>query len=120
MARATVTFDFSEFDQAARDITRYITSDLAEAAHREFVKQTPKQSGNARRKTQLVRGRTRWDIVANYDYAQVLDQGLYPKFPKSGTGKTSGGYSTQAPQGMSKPTSEYLETELQRRFRRYQ
>lgn len=33
-------------------------------------------------------------------YALVLENGGYPNPPKSGTGKTSGGYSIQAPQGM--------------------
>lgn len=33
-------------------------------------------------------------------YAQVLEYGLYPNPPKNPTGKTVGGYSTQAPQGM--------------------
>jgi hypothetical protein len=33
-------------------------------------------------------------------YAQVLEYGGYPNPPKSPTGKTVGGYSTQAPRGM--------------------
>lgn len=33
-------------------------------------------------------------------YAVVLEYGLYPNPPKTPTGKTVGGYSTQAPQGM--------------------
>jgi hypothetical protein len=35
-------------------------------------------------------------------YAQVLEYGGYPNPPKHPTGKTKGGYSTQAPQGMAR------------------
>ena len=49
---------------------------------------TPKLSGNARRNTKLSGDR----ILAQYPYAQRLDQG----------------YSKQAPDGMSTPTTEYI------------
>jgi len=54
----------------------------------EFVKLTPKRTGNARSKTSLQNE----TIVANYDYARKLDKG----------------YSKQAPQGMSKPLYQWL------------
>jgi hypothetical protein len=54
------------------------------AAEQQFVKLTPIDTGNARRKTSL---NTRQVIEANYPYAQRLDQG----------------WSKQAPQGMTKP-----------------
>jgi hypothetical protein len=57
-----------------------------------WVKTTPKRSGNARRRTKLV-GDT---IQARYPYAQRLDEGL----------------SKQAPEGMSKPTEEFIERRL--------
>lgn len=49
---------------------------------------TPKRSGNAKRKT-ILQGNT---IRARYPYAQRLDEG----------------WSKKAPQGMYKPTLEYL------------
>lgn len=57
-------------------------------AYTEFVSDTPIRSGNARRKTRL-QGKT---INANYPYAKRLDEG----------------YSQQAPEGMSKPTEDFI------------
>ena len=48
---------------------------------------------------QLKVGDTAW-ISNNLPYAPVLEYGLYPNPPKSGTGKTVDGFSTQAPAGM--------------------
>lgn len=53
-----------------------------------WVKNTPVDTGNARRKTKLSQN----TIVANYKYAVPLDQGR----------------SRQAPQGMDKPTWEWF------------
>jgi hypothetical protein len=53
-----------------------------------WVKITPIDTGNAKSKTRLV-GNT---IRADYNYAAVLDRG----------------YSKQAPQGMSKPTDQFI------------
>jgi hypothetical protein len=39
-------------------------------------------------------------ISNSLPYARVLEYGLYPNPPKNPTGKTAGGYSIQAPQGM--------------------
>ena len=57
-------------------------------AYTEFVSDTPIRSGNARRKTRL-QGKT---INANYPYAKRLDEG----------------YSQQAPEGMTKPTEDFI------------
>lgn len=43
-------------------------------------------------------------IANSLPYARTLEYGLYPNPPKSGTGKTSGGFSIQAPQGMVRLT----------------
>jgi len=67
-------------------------------AHKEWVKETPYRSGNARNKTTL-KGDT---IDANYPYAKRLDEG----------------YSKQAPEGMLKPTVQFLKRELDRIFRK--
>jgi hypothetical protein len=74
---------------------------LPKEAHKEFVKNTPKKTGNAKRSTRL-KGNT---IEANYPYAEVLDKGRH---------MTSRGMrgSDQAPEGMSKPTGEFIEKRI--------
>lgn len=62
---------------------------LPDEAYKVFVKETPVRSGNARRNTKL---RNKKQINANYPYAQRLDEG----------------YSKQSPEGMVKPTEEYI------------
>ncbi len=62
---------------------------IPDEAYKVFVQETPVRSGNARRKTRLKNKR---DIVANYPYAQRLDEG----------------YSKQSPEGMTKPTEEFI------------
>ncbi len=63
-----------------------------------FKENTPIKSGNARSKTGL-RGQD--SIVADYPYAQKLDDG----------------YSKQAPQGMTKPTKRYIKQRLKQIFK---
>lgn len=63
-------------------------SKVAPEAHKFFVSETPIRTGNARRKTRL-QGKT---IKADYPYAKRLDEG----------------WSRQSPEGMSKPTIEYI------------
>ena len=57
-------------------------------AYKEFVQETPIRSGNARRNTKLEGTK----IAARYPYAQKLDNGL----------------SRQAPEGMTKPTEQFI------------
>lgn len=57
-----------------------------------FYANTPVRSGNARRNTRRSGDR----IIANYPYAQRLDQG----------------YSQQSPEGMVKPTEEFVAKRL--------
>lgn len=74
---------------------------LPQDAYRYFVDKTPVDTGNARRNTSL-QGKT---IRAKYDYAEVLDKGRH---------MTSRGMrgSKQAPQGMSKPTEQFIKTRV--------
>lgn len=75
---------------------------------------TPVDSGNAKRKTKLIRGNT---IHMDYPYADVIDEGKYgtmgydpiiaakrKKKPKV----TRKGYSKQAPKGLTGPTTKYI------------
>ena len=71
---------------------------LPELAFKEFVKNTPVRSGNARRKTKL----SGKEIVADYPYAKRLDEG----------------YSSQSPQGMSKPTEDFIKKETDKIMRK--
>lgn len=62
-----------------------------------WLKNTPVLTGNAQRRTRL----EGTEIVAAYDYAQRLDQGYSPK----------------RPEGMSKPTEQWLKQRLDRLFK---
>ena len=66
---------------------------------REFIALTPVRSGNARRKTSLKNNDT---ILANYAYAERLDDG----------------YSNQAPRGMTVPFEVWLKKRLNKIFGR--
>ena len=70
---------------------------ISKEAYDFFHDITPERSGNAKRNTRL-RGNT---IDANYPYATVLDKGRHM------TNRGMRG-STQAPQGMSKPTLKHI------------
>lgn len=67
-------------------------SKLPTKALNVFKENTPIRKGNARRNTKLRSNQ----IVANYPYAQRLDEG----------------YSKQSPEGMVKPTEEYISEEF--------
>jgi len=74
----------------------------------EFIRQTPIDTGNARRRTRLIGNRT---IRAGYRYAQVLDKGRHI---------TSRGLrgSKQAPRGMTIPTKEWSRRRLRQILRK--
>lgn len=72
---------------------------LPAQTHKEFVQNTPVDTGNARKKTKLVANKT---IVANYPYARRLDNG----------------WSRQSPRGMIKPTREWLIRKLKQILRK--
>lgn len=63
---------------------------VPEEAYDFFVKETPIRTGNARRKTKLQKNNEK--IIADYPYAQRLDEG----------------YSKQSPKGMVKPTINFI------------
>jgi len=65
----------------------------------EFVELTPVRSGNARARTRLVNNNT---IVADYPYAQRLDEG----------------WSRQAPRGMTRPFEAWVRRWVTRVFGR--
>lgn len=113
MDKFDIKLDDKKFTQTMDRLERYLTRDLPKEALAEYKSNTPKASGNARNKTILKTSGGKKIITGNYPYAGVLDQGLFPNPPKKGTGKTSGGYSTQAPKGMTEPTNEYIEKQIE-------
>lgn len=88
--------NLSSYEKQLKKLERAFDT-LPEDAHQEFVKNTPIRSGNARRNTNL-RGNV---ISADYPYGQRLDEG----------------YSKQAPNGMTKPTEEWIRKEVDRRLK---
>lgn len=72
-------------------------NNLARIAYDKFKSITPIKTGQARQNTQLVGNK----IVADYQYAEVLDLGRH----MSDRGMRG---SEQAPEGMTKPTVEYV------------
>lgn len=79
-----------QFDKMTPDLQRIGKSmpQVRKDAYNFFVQTTPKDTGNAKRRTRLS-GDT---IRADYPYAKVLDRG----------------WSKQAPRGMTRPTIEFL------------
>lgn len=85
----------NEISRQLKYLERELDPDkLAQKAYRFFVSKTPEDTGNAKRKT-TISGNI---INAQYPYAGRLDQG----------------YSKQAPQGMTKPTEEYIKNHIER------
>lgn len=74
-----------------------VGKDIPLLAYKEFIKHTPIKTGNARRHTQLDSTR----ITADYPYSERLDQG----------------YSKQSPDGMVKPTTKFIQQEVDRRLK---
>lgn len=107
------------YKKRIRKLKRYIRNKLPKESLKEFKENTPRDKGNARSKTKLKRVSSRgFTIQGDYEYSGVLDRGLFPNPPKEGTGKTKGGYSTQAPKGMVDPTTDFIEKEIRDFIRR--
>ena len=107
------------FIKVNRKVKNFIKRTLPKKMLREFIKNTPSgKTGRAKRSTNLQIEANKFTITGKYPYSGVLDYGGYPNPPKEGTGKTFGGYSTQAPDGMSEPTLEYGNKILRNYIRR--
>jgi hypothetical protein len=84
-----------EINKRINDLNKALDSKkLAMEAYKYFRGVTPFKTGNAKRNTHLA-GDT---IIADYPYAQRLDNG----------------YSKQAPGGMTKPTDQFVSTYIKR------
>ena len=87
----SVTLTVNTMTSSLKKIQRQLDK-IPKEAFTEFVKDTPIRSGNARRKTRLSGNK----IVAGYAYAKRLDEG----------------YSPQSPEGMTKPTEEFIKKRM--------
>ncbi len=65
-----------------------------------YKKETPRKGGNARNKTKFNKSRN--SINSNYDYAGRLDSG----------------WSKQSPKGFTKPSLDFLEKTITKKFKR--
>lgn len=83
-------------------------------AYRRVVEKTPVWSGEghvggtARRNWRVEDQDGRTLIVNETPYIEILEFGGFPNPPVKGTGRTIGGYSTQAPQGMVRVTAQEM------------
>lgn len=114
---AKLRLNSRKYRNVTKNLVNYVNRKLPREALNEFKDNTPKQSGYARQNTKLSRNTQGFEITGDYPYAGVLDKGLFPKNPVSGTGKTSNGFSTQAPKGMIEPTVKYIEDQIKKRTR---
>lgn len=73
---------------------------IAADLHSRIVAKTSVDSGELRRSWVMTKIPKGYLISTGVPYAPVVEYGLYPNPPKGGKGKTEGGYSKQAPQGM--------------------
>lgn len=87
----------SNYDSKYKKI-KELSDDLPRDAYEVFKKNTPIDTGNARRNTDL----DRTTINADYPYAVRLNNG----------------YSRQAPNGMTEPTIKYIQRQIRSTFGR--
>lgn len=96
---AKIEVDTSEFDSLIKDLDR-MPETVMRKAYKYFKDETPIDTGNARRRTRLKNNKT--VIHANYPYAGRLDDG----------------WSSQARDGMTEPTIDFIEDEVRRQINR--
>lgn len=93
-----ITVNVAGVKRKIRDLEKEI-SKVPGDAYKFFVAKTPKKSGNARNKTKL-KGDT---IMAGYKYAGALDRG----------------WSKQAPEGMVRPTVDFIVKSIKNIVRKF-
>lgn len=88
-----IEVDLKDFNRSLRE-AEYIVDRNWRASGNQFKQITPRRTGNARSKTRY----NSTEIVADYRYAERLDDG----------------YSKQAPGGMTEPTIRYFISGLEK------
>ncbi len=106
------------FEKDLKKVKNYLNGRFPKEVLADFKANTPKDTGNARKNTKLKTTFKGKEIRADYPYSGVIDKGQYPNPPKEGTGKTVGGYSTQARNGLVKPTLKEAEDRFDKFLRR--
>jgi len=81
---------------------------VADEVFKRVKERTPVDTGALRDAWVLERKDSRITITNGKPYARVVEYGMYPRNPVGGEGKTSNGFSTQAPSGMVGVTIEEL------------
>jgi hypothetical protein len=115
---AEFTVSDKAFKKDLKKVRKYLDGRFPREVLGDFKDNTPKDRGNARRKTKLKNRFNGKEIIADYPYSEVIDKGKYPNPPKGGTGKTRSGYSTQAPKGIVEPTLKQARDRFNRFLRR--
>ncbi len=82
-----------------KDIDSAVSNSM-ESTFKYYRKETPRKGGNARNKTKFNKSRN--SINSNYDYAGRLDSG----------------WSKQSPKGFTKPSLNFLENTITKKFKR--
>lgn len=105
MANLKISLNTKDLEKKLEKLEKDLDK-LPQEVFQEFKNNTPIKSGNAKRKTTL-KGDT---IKADYPYAGVLDKGRH---------MTSRGMrgSNQAPEGMTKPTLQFLKKRIKEIFK---
>lgn len=89
-----------DIERIAIDLHSKIIAKTPVGAGRGIDKKTGEHRKGLRESWELAKIPNGYVISNKLPYAHVVEFGLYPNPPKGGKGKTKGGYSTQAPQGM--------------------
>ena len=89
----------ADLKRLQNDIDKAISTSMQDT-YNYYKKETPKKGGNARNKTKFNKSRN--SINSNYDYAGRLDSG----------------WSKQSPKGFTKPSLNFLENTITKKFKR--
>ncbi len=89
----------ADLKRLQNDIDKAISTSMQDT-YNYYKKETPRKGGNARNKTKFNKSRN--SINSNYDYAGRLDSG----------------WSKQSPKGFTKPSLNFLENTITKKFKR--
>ncbi len=93
----TLKFDIKDVEDMFNELLD-MPQDVMDDAFKFYKNKTPVRSGNARSKTKL----RNKNIKSEYSYASKLDEG----------------WSKQAPQGMSEPTIDYIDDQIDKQVQK--
>lgn len=112
---AKLEVDDRDFNKMLKQLQRASIKSW-KVAGRTFRVATPKDTGNAKNRTKYNSRR----IEANYDYAGVLDDGMFSTKSSGNPNSkvTSKGFSKKAPKGMTEPALDKFEADLNKRVRK--